>query len=276
MPNTHSTLAALFTDIADAIRNKTSTSAQIVADAFPTAIANIPTGGGITADDIAERKLSGVLSASVTSISDYAFCDCQSVRHASFPSCTVIGSYAFARCLNLNTASFPACTSIVSWAFASCTHLTTASFPACTSIGAYAFNGCTNLTTASFSACISIGNSTFNTCPSLTVASFPLCTNIGNYAFTGCIHLTNISFPACTSIGLAFTKCSSLESIYLLGSSVPTLSNTTAFNSTPISNSSYLGHYGSIIVQESMLSAFQTATNWSVYSSRFSVWNGVD
>ena len=45
MANTHSTLTSLFSDIADAIRAKTGSSATIVADDFPTAIANIPTGG---------------------------------------------------------------------------------------------------------------------------------------------------------------------------------------------------------------------------------------
>lgn len=34
MPNTHATLTSLFTDIADAIRSKTGSSAQIVADDF--------------------------------------------------------------------------------------------------------------------------------------------------------------------------------------------------------------------------------------------------
>lgn len=48
MPNTHSTLTALFSDIADSIRNKAGTSAPIVADAFPAAINAIPTGGGST------------------------------------------------------------------------------------------------------------------------------------------------------------------------------------------------------------------------------------
>lgn len=45
MPNTHTTLASLFSDIADAIRLKSGSSAQIVADNFPTEIANIPSGG---------------------------------------------------------------------------------------------------------------------------------------------------------------------------------------------------------------------------------------
>lgn len=43
MPNTHSTLTALFSDIADSIRSKTGQSGTIVADNFPTAIDGITT-----------------------------------------------------------------------------------------------------------------------------------------------------------------------------------------------------------------------------------------
>ena len=46
MPQTYTTLPALFTAIANAIRAKTGGTAEIVADDFPTAIANIPSGGG--------------------------------------------------------------------------------------------------------------------------------------------------------------------------------------------------------------------------------------
>lgn len=45
MPNQHSTLTSLFADIANAIRGKTGSGAQIIADEFPAAIAAIPSGG---------------------------------------------------------------------------------------------------------------------------------------------------------------------------------------------------------------------------------------
>jgi len=44
----HSSLADLFSDIADAIRAKTGGSSDIVADDFPDEIAAIPSGGGGT------------------------------------------------------------------------------------------------------------------------------------------------------------------------------------------------------------------------------------
>lgn len=50
MPNTHTTLTSLFSDIADSIRAKTGSSADIVADTFPTAIAAIPSGGKTEAE----------------------------------------------------------------------------------------------------------------------------------------------------------------------------------------------------------------------------------
>jgi len=43
--NTHTTLASLFTAIANAIRTKDSTTEPIVADTFPDRILAIPSGG---------------------------------------------------------------------------------------------------------------------------------------------------------------------------------------------------------------------------------------
>lgn len=48
MPLVHNNLADLFTDIADEIRLKKGDTAQIVADSFPTEIANLPTGGSLS------------------------------------------------------------------------------------------------------------------------------------------------------------------------------------------------------------------------------------
>ena len=61
MPNTHTTLSELFDAIAAAIRAKTGSSDPIIADNFPTVIANITTGtdtsdATATANDIKSGK----------------------------------------------------------------------------------------------------------------------------------------------------------------------------------------------------------------------------
>ena len=142
MPNTHSTLTALFSDIADSIRSKAGTSAPIVADAFPAAINAIPTGGGDSAaDSIIDKTISGAYTnANVSSIGSYIFRSCTSLTAVSFPVCTKIGYSAFESCTSLTKVSFPACTTIDNYAFRTCSSLTEANFPACTSIGSRAFS----------------------------------------------------------------------------------------------------------------------------------------
>ena len=119
MPNTHSTLTGLFTDIANSIRAKTGSSAPIIADAFPSAIAAIPSGGGDSKEDeIIARTISGVYTnTTVESIGYNAFFSCKRLTSVSFPVCISIGSNAFYGCTSLTSVSFPLCTSIGSSAF---------------------------------------------------------------------------------------------------------------------------------------------------------------
>lgn len=238
-------------------------------------------GGDGDIDAFIERKISGAYTnENVSLIGRYAFAACSSLTTISFPACMSISSYAFQYCSSLNDISFPVCLNIASYAFQSCNSLTAVSFPACTSIGATAFGSCKNLQTANFPVLRSVvNNSCFVDCIALTSVSFPLLTGIPCSFFNGCNSLSVASFPSCKDIlNYAFAKCYNLLSLYLLSSIVPRLSNRNAFSSTPISDytTSTGGVYGSIIVQASMLDAFKAATNWSLYSSRFSVWNGVD
>ena len=189
----------------------------------------------------------------------------------SFPAVTTIRDYAFAYCTNLTTASFPAVTTIGVDAFEQCDSLTTVSFPAVTTIGAGAFEHCGSLTTVSFPAVTTFSMDTFNTCIRLAAVSFPAATSIGQQVFAYCTNLTTASFPVATTIGMgAFLKCYKLKSLYLTGSTLCKLSNSNAFNSTPIGGySTSAGTYGSIYVPASLLTSYQTATNWAYFSSRF-------
>ena len=151
---------------------------------------------------------------SVTTISDYALYNCPLLTTANFSNATCIGDYAFYYCYNLTTISFPNVTTIGSNAFGNCSKLTTVSFPNATYIGNSAFNNCYNLTSVSFSNVTSIGGDAFFYCSSLTTASFPKVTSIAAETFYACPKLTTISFPNVTSIGSsAFYYCNTLSTV---------------------------------------------------------------
>jgi len=284
--------------VANAIRAKGGTSESLAfPSGFVSAIEGIETGGGgdnSVEDGIITKTISGsYYNSRVTNIGDNAFYNCTSLTTVSFPACAYIGNSAFYNCTNLTTVSFSACTNIGTYAFNGCI-LTTVSFPACTNIGNSAFNLCSDLTTVNFPACMNIGTYAFYNCTSLTIASFPVCTSIGNNAFYNCTHLTTMNFPACTYIGnsvfnkcsrlttasfpactnignSAFKDCRNLLSVYFMGSSMPSLTNSNVFSSTPIAGytTSTNGVYGSIYVPASMLESYKTANNWSYFSDRF-------
>lgn len=204
-------------------------------------------------------------------IGSYAFRNCSNLTSANFPSCTSIGGYAFGDCINLSSISFPNCSYIESCAFRSCSNLTLINFSNCSYIGSSAFRSCPNLTSADFSSCSYIGSYAFYECTNLTLVNFPNCSYVGSCAFAYCGRLTSMGFPNCSYIeNYAFSRCYRLLSLYLIGSSIPSLNDINAFDSTPISNYTTLtgGVYGSIYVPASLYSSYITTTNWSVYSSR--------
>lgn len=176
------------------------------------------------------------------------------------------GVFAYA---DIVSASFPVCTTIGSYAFYSCSRLPSASFPVCTSIGGSAFFSCSSLTTASFPACTRIGGSAFAFCYSLTTVSFPVCTSIAYGAFYNCSSLTTVSFPLCTTISsYAFYSCCTLSSLTLGASTVCTLANSSAFSRTPYAGySAYFSGTPYIYVPSSLVASYQTATNWTYFSS---------
>ena len=243
-------------------------------DGFSDVVVSVSGGGGSNDNfKIACGVMSGsIFDAEVSTVRANGFISNLAITDVEMLSVNTIGYGAFQSCSNLTTASFPACVSIENGAFMNCSNLTTASFPACASIGDYAFYSCRNLTT-SFPSCTIIGISAFQSCNNLTTVSFPACASIGSYAFQSCSNLTTASFPACIRInGYAFQHCIKLESIYLLSTSVVSLWSTTAFQRTPISLSSLIGHFGSIYVLSSLVEAYKSATYWSVYSDRITAY----
>lgn len=228
-------------------------------------------GGGYTADEIAMRTISGVVSGSASRVREQAFISCPSITGASFPSATSIGFSAFYSCTALDTISFPMVKTIGAEAFVGCVALTEANFPAATSIWSSAFNHCTALTELSFPNVASIEICAFEYCSTLTSANFPAATRIGRSAFLACSALTTVSLPHLKSLGnYAFRSCRKLLSLYILSvSAIPSVGSST-FYYTPIGGyTTYTsGEYGSVFVPSSLYNSFLTAANWSRISAR--------
>ena len=120
----------------------------------------------------------------------------------------------------------------------------------------------TDLEAVELGDCVtSIGQNAFYNCSSLSSIDIPnSVTSIGNSAFYGCYSLTSVTIPdSVTSIGgAAFFNCGSLTSVTVNATTPPTLGIIVfeLTNNCPI------------YVPAASLTAYQSATGWSDYSSR--------
>jgi len=133
----------------------------------------------------------------VTSLEDYAFSYCESLREITIPSSvTSIGDSAFYNCSDLTEITIPSgVTRIGNYAFSDCSGLTSITIPSSVEIvGGDAFRGCSGLT---------------------SVGILEGVTKIIGNAFYGCVGLTKVSIPSSvTTIGEGvFSNCEAIESI---------------------------------------------------------------
>ena len=199
-------------------------------------------------------------------------------------SVTSIGDYAFYNCSGLSIVTIGnLVTSIGQCAFYGCSGLASVTIPnSVTSIGNSAFRNCSGLTSVTIPNMVtSIGNSTFEDCSGLTSVTIGnSVTSIGDYAFEKCSGLTSVTIPnSVTSIGNnAFKDCSGLTSV-TIGNSVTSIGNNAFYNcclasvyckptTPPMLGNQYLFSTFQIYVPCNSVSAYQSATNWSNYSSR--------
>ena len=204
---------------------------------IPAGVTELPNGyynngySGVFSGCSSLESVSFVEGSLLTSIGDWAFYGCSSLKSIEIPAgVTSIGSYAFYGCSSLTSIEIPAgVTSIGGGAFWDCSSLTSIEIPAgVTSIGGSAFSGCSSLTSIEIPAGVtSIGSEAFMNCSSLesvTIAEGSQLTSIGEDAFRDCISLKSIEIPAGVTvlpdgdyywsryIGV-FSGCSNLDSV---------------------------------------------------------------
>lgn len=217
-------------------------------------------------------NLKKVIAINCISIRNNAFQRCYSLSEIDAPNCITIGSSAFDNCSSLTFVSVNSCITIFSYAFNNCKSLSSIELDYCKAIYSNAFFSC-GLKSINLPSCVSIYSSAFQSCSLLQYASIPEAKLLNFAIFQYCSSLRVIWNNKATAIGLyAFFGCRQLESVYLLGDVIATLSNSNAFGNTPISISSYLGYFGSIFVPASLVEAYKSALNWSVYSDRITAY----
>lgn len=221
------------------------------------------------------------LPNSITIINSNAFSGCTSLALSSLPnSITSIYGNAFQECTNLAISALPSnlAGSIGSYTFYNCPNITVSTIPSgVTSISNYAFAGCTGITSISSDAALtSISGSSFigtstNSTMSLVSARFPNHSSSNSFSNVfgnnvtpayACQLLELVDIGSVAGINSnAFANCLSLETLILRKTaSVSALSNVNAFTNTPLGSG---GTGGTVYVPSSLVSAYQTATNWS-------------
>lgn len=119
----------------------------------------------------------------------------------------------------------------------------------------------TNLIFDDNSVCTTLNSGCFSGSALTSVILPNSVTTIKSYAFSYCKKLTNATLPSSvTKIETAvFTSCSNLTEITILATTPPTLSSTDAISSATTT----------IYIPAGTLSAYQSATNWSSFASKF-------
>lgn len=255
----HETLTALFADIAAAIRTKGGTTAQIVADAFPEAIAAMP---AIGLKEYAESGWPGsVLSdADITHIREYAFYLDTDLQQAVMPNVTSVAEGAFRGCVNLTAFNFEKVTDIGDYAFGNCSMLGPAlELPEVkfgSTAGRYAFQYGTAITSVSAPVTNLIPHSCFARCTALESISLPQAGTLNDWCFSYCTALKEATLPAAKTFTRYAFASSGLEKLVLPGTTVVTIAADT-FQSTPIKQGT-----GYVYVPDDLVESYKAAANW--------------
>lgn len=210
-----------------------------------TVTVDVQSAGGDEAsvlDSVIENTVTEITS-NATSVTSYKFYECSTIETAEFPRVQVIGLQAFRSCTNLTSVDCPLATTIMNAAFSGCSKLTRLNFPLVTSISNEAFVSCIGIANIKFPSLTELNASVFNRCTNLKTADFPLVINIGGYSLA---------------------NCSKLKAVILRGETISTLTNATAFTSTPIASGT-----GYIYVPSALVDTYKSATNWSTYAAQF-------
>lgn len=277
-----SQLDADLTSVANAIRTKGGTSAQLAFPAdFVSAVQAIPTGTtptgtkqiSITQNGTITEDVAAYANAEITVNVSGGGGDIDALIDGSITSITSnvtsIRNSGLQNASNLVSASFPLCTRINGiGALQGCTKLETLSIPICTYIGASTTNLDTKLTSLNAYNVVEVASMGLKSIRVVALC-LPHLTTVANSAFEGNTAMTHFDVGPLTAIqNFAFNGNSSLNTLILRKTSITALSDIRAFNNTPFASG---GTGGTIYIPKALYdhlgdgtsSDYQAATNWA-------------
>jgi hypothetical protein len=162
----------------------------------------------------------------------------------------------------ITSVSLPNATSIPEGFCKGCTGLSSVFAPKVTTLGSSAFSDCQALTAPVFMPLASVGSSSFAGCTHLQCAVVGSFGAYASYSMTSNTALAAVDVIGGNSMGGAktFSGNNALKTLILRASSVCALSNLNIIEHTPFASGK---SGGTLYVPSSLISAYQSATNWS-------------
>ena len=253
-------------------------------DGFSQVVVDVPQSvTGYTLQNCIEQNsyvlLSEINDASITYIGPFAFTGAVylnypggiytnpkpvNVTSISLPNVSVVYLCGCMSNKSLIYVSLPSCTAVCDSAFMSCVQLNDVYLPLCRVIGQSGFQSCSALTTIDLPSCVVLNSHTFEDCINLESVNLPVCEDINGSCFLNCSKIVSLYLPKCRNItGFNVFASTGLLNLTLGYSSVCALGNSNAFRYTPIAGTGS----GSIYVPASLVDAYKSTRNWSVYST---------
>ena len=212
------------------------------------------------------RALTSIDISNVTQLQESAFSSCYNLSTVALPNRMISFShYTFKDCYNLNLSSLPTNLWFINpYTFSRCSNLSLTSLPSTLEyVGNRSFEYCKGLTSLSCSGSLELNSYTFNGDTNLTTVNFPNTVQLAQYVFYQCSSLQFADVGLVSSLEYStFYNCNALSSLILRKTgSICTLQDLGAFTNTPMRG--YNSQTGTVYVPSSLISTYQTATNWS-------------
>lgn len=201
---------------------------------------------GLTIDDIIERTNfpETIVYEGDSDLTSYVFAGVPTIKSFTATKASMNGVACFKDCTGLETVSMPLC------------NADSLSF-------SQTFLGCESLTSVYLPELISLGVSAFKDCSSLEILVLHSVSVIRSDTFNGCSNLVTLDLPKCSSFptsSTTFSGCEEFSTLILRNSTVATLSKINVFDGSPFASG---GSGGILYVPSSLISSYQSASNWS-------------